>query len=126
MQASETIMIVTIYHNPHCSKSRKTLEIIRDAGVEPNVVDYLSEPPRGSRILEIARLLSVPVADLLRRGEDEFRNARDLPALDDDAALAAWLENNPRALQRPIVVDERRSAAVVGRPPENVHALLNP
>ncbi len=68
----------------------------------------------------------MPVADLLRRGEDEFRNARDLPALDDDAALAAWLEKNPRALQRPIVVNERRSAAVVGRPPENVHALLNP
>ncbi len=126
MQASETIMTVTIYHNPRCSKSRKTLEIIRDSGVEPNVVEYLSEPPRGSRILEIARLLSVPVADLLRRGEDEFRNARDLPALDDDAALAAWLEKNPRVLQRPIVVDERRSAAVVGRPPENVHALLNP
>ncbi len=126
MQAGETTMTVTIYHNPRCSKSRKTLQIIRDSGVKPNVVDYLSEPPRGSRILEIARLLSVPVADLLRRGEDEFRNAGDLPALDDDAALAAWLEKNPRALQRPIVVDERRSAAVVGRPPENVHALLNP
>lgn len=119
-------MTVTIYHNPRCSKSRKTLQIIRDSGVKPNVVDYLSEPPRGSRILEIARLLSVPVADLLRRGEDEFRNAGDLPALHDDAALAAWLEKNPRVMQRPIVVDERRNAAVVGRPPENVHALLKP
>ncbi len=124
MQASETPMTVTIYHNPRCSKSRKTLQIIRDSGVDPNVVEYLSEPPQSSRILEIARLLSVPVADLLRRGEDEFRNAGDLPALDDDAALAAWLEKNPRVMQRPIVVDERRNVAVVGRPPENVHTLL--
>ncbi len=118
-------MTVTIYHNPRCSKSRKTLEIILDSGVEPSIVEYLSEPPPASRILDIARLLSVPVADLLRRGEDEFRNAGDLPALDDDAALAAWLEKNPRVLQRPIVVDEHRNMAVVGRPPENVHALLN-
>lgn len=119
-------MTVTIYHNPGCSKSRKTLEIILDSGVKPSVVEYLREPPPASRILEIARLLGVPVADLLRRGEDEFRNAAELPALDDDAALAAWLEKNPRVLQRPIVVDEDRNAAVVGRPPENVHALLNP
>ncbi len=119
-------MTVTIYHNPGCSKSRKTLEIILDSGVKPSIVEYLREPPTASRILEIASLLGVPVADLLRRGEDEFRNAAELPALDDDAALAAWLERNPRVLQRPIVVDDDRNAAVVGRPPENVHALLNP
>jgi len=118
-------MTVTIYHNPRCSKSRKTLEIILDSGVKPGIVEYLVEPPPASRILEIARLLNVPVGDLLRRGEDEFRNAGDLPALHDDAALAAWLEKNPRVLQRPIVVDERRKAAIIGRPPENVHALLN-
>ena len=119
-------MTVTIYHNPGCSKSRKTLEIILDSGVNPSIVEYLREPHPASRILEIARLLGVPGADMLRRGEDEFRNAADLPALDDDAALAAWLEKNPRVLQRPIVVDEGRNEAVVGRPPENVHALLNP
>ncbi len=119
-------MTVTIYHNPRCSKSRKTLEILLESGVEPRIVEYLREPPPARRIVAIARLLSVPVAGLLRRGEDEFRNAGDLPALDDDAALAAWLERNPRVLQRPIVVDERRNAAVIGRPPENVHALLQP
>jgi arsenate reductase len=117
-------MALTIYHNPRCSKSRKTLEIIRDAGVEPQIVLYLEDTPSAARILDIAERLDMKVADLLRRGEAEFKDADDLPGLDDDQALASWIEKHPKVLERPIVVDNDGGKAVVGRPPENVEALL--
>ena len=117
-------MALTIYHHPGCSKSRKTLEIIENAGITPGIVDYLAEPPTAARILQIAGLLGVPVQDLLRRNEAVFKEAADLPDLGDDAALATWVAANPRVLERPIVVDDEANKAVVGRPPENVAALL--
>ncbi len=117
-------MSMTIYHNPRCSKSRKTLELIQEAGVSPNIVDYLSEPPSAARILQLADLLGSSVVELLRRKEADFRNATDLPALDNNAALAAWVEAHPQVLERPIVVDDDANKAIMGRPPENVQALL--
>jgi arsenate reductase len=117
-------MTITIYHNPRCSKSRKTLEIIESAGVAPAVVRYLDDPPGADRIRELAATLGVPVADLLRRNEDDFRNATDLPDLQDDASLANWLAAHPKVLQRPIVIDDAAGRAVIGRPPENVADLL--
>jgi len=117
-------MKLTIYHNPRCSKSRKTLELIQAAGVTPSIVNYLDNVPPAARIRELAAAVGVPVSELLRRDEDEFRSAGDLPALDDDAALAEWIRRHPKVLQRPIVIDEERGAAVVGRPPENVLGLL--
>jgi len=117
-------MALTIYHNPRCSKSRKTLEIIRAAGVETTIVPYLRDTPDAAEILAIAGKLGVPVADLLRRGESAVKDATDLPGLDENAALAAWIEAHPIALQRPIVVDQESGRAVVGRPPENVQDLL--
>lgn len=117
-------MALTIYHNPRCSKSRKTLEIIENAGVEPTIVLYLQDAPQGAEIVAIAGQLGAPVADLLRRGESEFKDAVDLPDLSDDVALAAWLEKHPIVLERPIVVDGESGKAVVGRPPENVRSLL--
>lgn len=117
-------MSLTIYHNPRCSKSRKTLEIIQEAGTEPAIVLYLQDTPPAAEILDIADKLGKAVADLLRRGERQFKEADDLPDLADDAALAAWLEKHPVVLERPIVVDTDSGKAVVGRPPENVRALL--
>ncbi len=118
-------MNVTIYHNPRCSKSRKTLEIIEDSGVSPQVVLYLKEKLSAADILDLASRLHLPVADLLRRDETVFKEAPNLPDLSDDAALAAWVAANPIVLQRPIVVDTATGNAVIGRPPENVHELLN-
>jgi len=117
-------MTITIYHNPRCSKSRKTLELIRSADIEPKIVAYLDTPPSADRIHELAGLLGIPVQKLLRRGEAEFREAGDLPSLDDDQALSNWLAQHPRVIERPIVVDEARGRAVMGRPPENVLELL--
>ena len=116
--------MLTIYHNPRCSKSRETLRIIEDAGVSPDIVAYLDLPPSGQRIVELAGMIGVPVRELVRTGESDFKVAEDLPDLDDDTALAAWLSAHPRVLERPIVVDSERRRAVVGRPPENVRELL--
>ena len=118
-------MSLKIYHNPRCSKSRKTLEIIRGAGIEPTIVQYLDDTPDAAEILDIAGKLGKSVADLLRRGESSFKEAADLPDLDDNAALASWLEIHPIVLERPIVVDTDSGKAVVGRPPENVNELLS-
>ena len=117
-------MNITMYHNPRCSKSRKTLEIIQDNGIEPKIVEYLKEPPDGATTERLAALLGVSVADLLRKSEAEFAEADDLPSLDDNAALAGWIKEHPIVLQRPIVVDDERDLAVIGRPPENVLELL--
>lgn len=117
-------MSLTIYHNPRCSKSRKTLEIIEEAGIVPSIVLYLEDTPGAAEILDVAARLGKPVADLLRRGESCFKEATDLPALDDDAAMAAWLEAHPVVLERPIVVDSASGKAIIGRPPENVSQLL--
>lgn len=118
-------MSIVIYHNPGCSKSRKTLELIESKGVKPRIVEYLETPPDGAALLRIARLLGMPLSDLLRRGEDEFRPAADGVPLDDEKSLAAWIHDHPRVLQRPIVVDEANERAVIGRPPENVLELLS-
>ena len=117
-------MRLTIYHNPRCSKSRGTLQLLQESGVEYVVVEYLGEPPTAARILQLATLLGVPVADLLRQSEDEYTAAQDLPDIENNDALAAWIERNPKVLQRPIVVDDDADRAVVGRPPENVLELI--
>lgn len=118
-------MSLTIYHNPRCSKSRKTLELIETAGLTPKIVEYLKTPPDGAQILRLSRLAGVRVADLLRQGEAVVREARNLPPLDDDAALADWMAAHPASLQRPIVADTAKDRAIVGRPPENVLSLID-
>lgn len=117
-------MSITIYHNPRCSKSRKTLELLVDAGISPAIVEYLQTPPSAAAILHNAEMLGMRVADLLRRGEAEFREATDLPDLDDDAALAAWLVDHPIVIERPIVIDDVKEKGVIGRPPENALELI--
>ncbi len=117
-------MPLTIYHNPRCSKSRATLALLEEAGAAPRVVPYLDAPPPAARILELASLLGIPVRELLRTGEAEVADADDLPDPADDAALAEWISRHPRALQRPIVVDDDAGRACIGRPPENVRDLL--
>lgn len=117
-------MSLKIYHNPRCSKSRKTLEIIQEAGVEPIIVLYLENSPTADEIIAVAGNLGMPVANLLRKGENEFKEASDLPDLDDNSALAAWVAEHPIVLERPIVVDTDSGKAIVGRPPENVNELL--
>lgn len=121
----EDFMAVTIYHNPRCSKSRKTLELITESGAPHSIILYLEESPDAAAIVDLADKLGMPVADLLRRGESEFKEATDIPDLADDASLAEWVAAHPIVLERPIVVNDETGDAVIGRPPENVLSLLS-
>ena len=118
-------MAVTIYHNPRCSKSRQTLELVQQSGIEHNIVLYLDDPPNAGEIADLARKLGLSVAELMRRGESEFTEAADLPDLADDDRLAEWLAVHPIVVERPIVVNDETGEAIIGRPPENVLPLLS-
>lgn len=110
---------VTIYHNPRCTKSRQTLELLREKGVEPVVVEYLKTPPSPAELTAILAKLGRGPRDITRAKEAaEAGIAKDL----DGAELIAALSANPAAIERPIVVKGDR--ARVGRPPESVLDLL--
>ncbi|HHO69657.1 MAG TPA: arsenate reductase (glutaredoxin) [Gammaproteobacteria bacterium] len=113
---------ITFYHNPRCSKSRQTLELLRERGVEPIVVEYLKTPPDRAELEAILDLLGLEPRDLIRSGEAEYRQAGlDDPSLSRDALIDAMLKY-PKLIQRPIVVANGRAA--IGRPPERVLEIL--
>lgn len=114
--------MLTIYHNPRCSKSRQALELLEARGLRPDVVKYLETPPDAATLRGLLRALGIGARELLRTGEDEYRDlGLDNPDLDDEALIAAMVAH-PRLIERPIVVSGGR--AVVGRPPEKVLELL--
>ncbi len=114
-------MSTTIYHNPRCSKSRKTLELIREKGVEPNIVEYLKEPPTAQDLRQILDMLGVGPRDILRKKEAKEAGLDDPSISDDD--LIEKMVAAPQVIERPIVI--RHAQAVMGRPPENVLSLLD-
>ncbi|MDX1459510.1 MAG: arsenate reductase (glutaredoxin) [Xanthomonadales bacterium] len=115
-------MNVTIYHNPRCSKSRATLQLLKDRGVEPRVIPYLDEPPSEAELKDILGKLGRGPRELMRKGESEYReNGLDDPTL-DDAALIAAMVAHPRLIERPIVLASGKAA--IGRPPESVLEIL--
>jgi arsenate reductase (glutaredoxin) len=113
---------ITIYHNPRCSKSRQALQLIRESGVEPVVVEYLKTPPSSDELDGILTKLKLEPIELMRQKESIFRDL-DLAnrTLNRDEAIAVMIEN-PVLIERPIVI--KGSLAVIGRPPENVQELL--
>ena len=115
-------MTLKIYHNPHCSKSRKTLQLIEDKGILTKVVEYLKTPPTTDELKEITKLLGISPRELLRTKEVEYvAQGLDNMTLDDDAIIEIMV-NHPKLIERPIVVDGNQ--AVIGRPPENVLELI--
>jgi arsenate reductase len=115
-------MTVTIYHNPRCSKSRQTLELLRHRGIEPKVVEYLKTPPSAAELRRILGMLGKAPRDLMRRGEAAYKEqGLDNPNLDEDELVAAMVDT-PILIQRPIVVADGNAA--LGRPPESVLEIL--
>lgn len=115
-------MTTTIYHNPRCSKSRQTLDLMRNQGVEPLVIEYLKTPPSRAQLLEILQLLGIGPRALLRRGEEEYTALNlDNPGLSDDALIDAMVAH-PKLIERPIVIHNGK--ATIGRPPERVLEIL--
>jgi arsenate reductase len=110
-----------IYHNPRCSKSRQTLQLIKDAGVEPEIIDYLKDVPSEAELRELIAMLGIKPYDLLRRGEADFKEKFKGKDLSDDEWIAAMVKY-PKLIERPIVVKQKK--AILGRPPENVKTLL--
>lgn len=108
-------------HNPRCSKSRAALELVRDAGVELPVREYLQDPLSIDELRRIVRLLGVRPIDIVRRGEPQYAALALSDATPDDDVLQAMAEH-PILIERPIVV--RGGRAVVGRPPEKVREVL--
>lgn len=115
-------MDVVIYHNPRCSKSRETLALLQDRGIEPRIVPYLEQPPTVAELRRVLDLLGIPARDLLRRKEAKEAGLDDA-ALTEEAIIAGMVAH-PKVIERPIVVVDDRKAAL-GRPPEQVLALLD-
>lgn len=115
-------MSVKIYHNPHCSKSRQTLELLKEQGIEPEIIEYLKTPPSATELNDILEKLGLEPRDLMRKKEAEYKNAGlDNQSLDRQALIDGMI-NNPILIERPIVIANDKAA--IGRPPENVLAIL--
>lgn len=113
---------LTIYHNPRCSKSRQTLELLQDKGIEHKVFEYLKEPMNKSQLEDLFKALDKKAKDVLRTKEEEYK-ALSIN-LDDDSQVIEAIISHPKILERPIVISSDGKAAI-GRPPENVLALLD-
>ncbi len=120
-------MKVVMWHNPRCSKSRQTLQLLRERGIEPEIVKYLETPPDAEEIRDVLELLGLSSArELMRRKEKEYKEL-DLadPARAEEELITA-MTRHPRLIERPVVIveDENGRRAALGRPPENVLNIL--
>ena len=115
-------MAIKIYHNPRCSKSRQTLQLLEDKGIEPDIVLYLENPPSKTALKKILKSLDMKARDLMRKKEAEYKenNLAD-ENLKEDELIAAMVAH-PKLIERPIVVNGEKAA--LGRPPENVLGIL--
>ncbi len=114
-------MSVTIYHNPRCSKSRATLALLNERGVEPDIIEYLQTPPSKAELDRILIMLGKEPQELMRSGEEEYKThiaGRKLNRIEAIALMVA----HPKLIERPIVVNGNRAA--IGRPPEAVLDIL--
>ncbi len=112
---------ITIYHNPRCSKSRETLQLLRDNGIEPQIVEYLKDTPDEEELRKLLMKLHLRPTDILRTGEALYKQKLKGLKLTDEEWIRVMVEN-PSLIERPIVVKGHK--AVLGRPPENVLELL--
>ncbi len=115
-------MSVTIYHNPRCSKSRQTLEILKGQNIDVEIIEYLKTSPDARTLKQILSYLEIPARELLRKGESAYKEAGlDDRNLSEDELIAAMVEH-PILIERPVVVNNGKAA--IGRPPESVLDIL--
>ena len=115
-------MLVTIYHNPKCAKSRATLQLLKKRGLEPRVVEYLKTPPSKAELEQLLGLLGMEPRALLRTKEPEYKQSGLADPTLSRAALVRAMHEHPKLIERPIVVAGKKAA--LGRPPENVLKIL--
>ena len=115
-------MAITIFHNPRCSKSRATLALLQERGLEPEIRLYLNAPPDAEELRTILGRIGLTARELIRKGEAEYREQGLADkALTEDQLIAA-MAATPRLIERPIVIAGNRAA--LGRPPEAVLEIL--
>jgi arsenate reductase (glutaredoxin) len=115
-------MSITIYHNPKCSKSRQTMELLQQNGITPTVIEYLKTPPTVDTLKAILSQLGMAPRELMRKKEDIYAELNlDNPSLSDDALINAMIKH-PILIERPIVLANGKAA--LGRPPEQVLDIL--
>lgn len=115
-------MTISIYHNPKCSKSRQTLDLLKEKGITPKIIEYLKTPPTAEALKEILGQLGMAPRDLMRKKEDVYaENELDNPTLSDDQ-LIDFMIQHPILIERPIVLANGKAA--LGRPPEQVLDIL--
>ncbi|SHK58742.1 arsenate reductase [Marinobacter antarcticus] len=113
---------IQIFHNPRCSKSRQTLELLTERGIEPEIIRYLETPPTEQELSDILETLGRQPRELMRIGENEYKElGLDNPDL-SRAQLIAAMVATPKLIERPIVLANGKAA--LGRPPENVLTIL--
>lgn len=115
-------MSIQILHNPRCSKSRQTLALLEENGVTPEIVEYLKNPPTADELMAIVAKLGVSLRDIIRTKEAEYKEVGADNTSLSEQELAELLVNTPKLIERPIVINVDKAA--VGRPPENVLAIL--
>lgn len=115
-------MTITIFHNPRCSKSRATLALLQEQGLEPDIRLYLENPPKAGELNEILGLLNMTPRQLMRKGEAEYREQGLGDESLSDEALIAAMTRTPKLIERPIVLANGKAA--IGRPPESVLDIL--
>jgi arsenate reductase len=117
-------MSIKIYHNPRCGKSRQTLQLLQEQGIEPEIIEYLKTPPSADELNDILQKLGMEPRELMRKKEAEYKAS----GLDDETldrqALINGMVNHPILIERPIVIANDK--AVIGRPPEAVLTLIIP
>ena len=111
-----------IYHNPRCSKSRQTLQILRDKGIEPSIVEYLKTPLKKDELKKISTSLGFRPKEFVRKNESDFKERNLVNHLEDDDKMIEAMAAYPKIIERPIVV--LKDKAVIGRPPDNVLKLI--
>jgi arsenate reductase (glutaredoxin) len=115
-------MSVKIYHNPRCGKSRQTLQLLQEQGIEPEIIEYLKTPPSAEELNDILQKLGMEPRDLMRKKEAEYKaNNLDNETLDRQALIKGMV-NHPILIERPIVLANDKAA--IGRPPEAVLTIL--
>ena len=115
-------MTIRIFHNPRCSKSRATLALLQERGIEPEITLYLESPPDAGELKSILHKLGLEARELMRKGEAEFREqGLAAESLTEEELIAAMVDS-PRLIERPIVLAHGRAA--IGRPPEAVLGIL--
>lgn len=115
-------MTLVIYHNPRCSKSRETLQLLESRGLKPKVVEYLQYPPTASELKSILDKLGMMAVEIIRTGEPEYRELGLLNSRYTEDGLIDVMVKHPKLIERPIVVNGNKAA--IGRPPENVLKIL--